>query len=79
MQIASVETYTLPHIKYIASGELLFNTESPTPAQLCDNLEGWVRGVGGRLAREEICVYLWLIHFVYGRKQHTIVEQLSYN
>ena len=30
--------------------------------------------MGGRLKREEIYVYLWLIHIVYGRKQHTIVE-----
>ena len=31
---------------------------------LCDPLEGWdgVRSVGGVLRKEEICVYLWLIH-----------------
>ena len=29
---------------------------------LCDNLEGWDgREMGGRLGREEIWVYLWLI------------------
>ena len=36
MQIASVETYTytLPFVKYIASGDLLYNTESPTPCSV---------------------------------------------
>ena len=30
---------------------------------LCINLEGWDGGeMGGRFKREEMCVYLWLIH-----------------
>ena len=28
---------------------------------LCDDLERWTEGVGGRLNREAICVYLELI------------------
>ena len=36
---------------------------------LCDDLEGWDWGeVGGRLKREGIYVYLWLIHVVVQQK-----------
>ena len=31
---------------------------------LCDDLEGWDGGMGGRLKREGIYVYIWLIHVV---------------
>ena len=35
----------------------------------CDDLEGWmVGGVGGRLQREGIYVYIELIHFVVQQK-----------
>ena len=42
---------------------------------LYDDLEGW-DGVVGRLRREEMIVTDVL---VYGRKQHSIVKQLSSN
>ena len=35
---------------------------------LCDNLEGWAGGVGGRVKREGIYVYLQLIHFAIQQK-----------
>ena len=41
---------------------------------LCDELEGWDRGVwargsvGGRLKKEGIYVYFWLIHIVVQQK-----------
>ena len=41
----SIETYTLPYVKQIASGNLLYDAESSNPV-LCDNLEG-LDGVGG--------------------------------
>ena len=40
-----METYTLPYVKQIASGSLLYKSGKPKPG-LCDNLEGW-DGVGG--------------------------------
>ena len=35
----------------------------------CDDLEGWDEGVGGRLKREGMHVYKWLIHLVVQQKQ----------
>ena len=35
---------------------------------LCDDLEGWGVGGRGRLKREGIFVYTWLIHFVAQQK-----------
>ena len=36
---------------------------------LCDDLEGWDAVVeGGRLKKEGICVYVWLIHFIAQQK-----------
>ena len=42
---SSIETYTLTYVKWIASGNLLYDTGSSNSV-LCDNLEGW-DGVGG--------------------------------
>ena len=51
---------------------------------LCDNVERWDGGeVGGRLKREGISVYSWLIHIVVQQKpiQHckAIILQLKIN
>lgn len=35
----SIETYTLAHVKQIASGDLLYDVGNPKSV-LCDNLEG---------------------------------------
>ena len=51
----SMETYTLPYVKQIASENLLY-----VKFVLYDNLEGWE--VGGRFKMEGVYVYLWLIH-----------------
>ena len=40
---SSIETYTLTHAKWIASGSLLYDTGSSNSV-LCDNLEGWEGG-----------------------------------
>ena len=52
-----METYTLPHVKQIASGNLLYDTGSSNLV-LCDNLEGWGGVGGGRKVQEgeDICV-----------------------
>ena len=48
------DMYALPDIKQIADGQL-FHTE--LSSGLCDDLEGWDEGLGGRSKREGICVY----------------------
>ena len=71
---SNIEAYTLPYIKYIASGHLLCD------AMLCDNLEGW-DGVGaGREVEEgrDICIptadSCWCM-----AETNNIVKQLSSN
>ena len=57
---SSTDIYMLSSVKQITSGKLPYNRE-PHPA-LCDNLEGWDGGMGGRLNREGryICMcYIW--------------------
>ena len=53
---SSTDIYMLSSVKQITSGKLPYNRE-PHPA-LCDNLEGWDGGMGGRLNREGryICI-----------------------
>ena len=46
---------------------------------LCDDLEGWDGGMGGRVEREWIYVYLWLIHTVVQQKSYNTVKQLYSN
>ena len=49
----------LYHIKWTASGNLLYDTGSSN-LLLCDNLKGWQ--VGGSFKREGTNVFLWLTH-----------------
>ena len=54
------KAYTLPHVKWIARGNLLCDTGISNPA-FCDILEGGMGWeVGRRFKSEETCVYLWL-------------------
>ena len=50
---------------------------------LCDDLEGWDARVGGRLRKEGIYAYLWLIHIVVQQKPaqrcNAIILQLKNN
>ena len=55
----SMETYILPYVKQIASGNLLYDSGNSNRG-LCDNLEGW-DGEGSSRGRRHY-VYLWLIH-----------------
>ena len=58
---SSIETYTLPYVEYIASGNLLYNAGNSNPV-LCDNQEGWDGMGGGREVHERgAYAYLWLI------------------
>ena len=38
---------------------------------LCDDLEGWDGGSGGRFKREGVYVYMWLIHFLVQQEINT--------
>ena len=38
---------------------------------LCDDLEGWNGEVEGRLKREGMYVYIWLIHFAFIAQTNT--------
>ena len=73
---SSIETWMLPYVKQIASGDLLYDAGSSNSV-LCDNLEGWE--VERRFKREGAQVCLRPIHVMYGRNQHNIVKQLSSN
>ena len=69
------EVYTLPCVKQIASGKLLYNTRTPARRSVM------ACGMGRRLRREGIYVYLRLIHIVLWQKptQHcrAIIFQLK--
>ena len=54
---SSIGTYTLPYVKQLASGNLLYDTGSPNLV-LCDNLEGWDGVVGGREVQEGGDIYI---------------------
>ena len=43
----STETHTLPYVKQIASGSLIYDTGNPKPVH-CDSLEEWDREGGER-------------------------------
>ena len=51
----SIETYTLPYVKQIASGNLVSDLE--LKPRLCDNLEGWGAVGGSFRGREYIYTY----------------------
>jgi len=75
---SSVESYTLPCVKWIANGRLLYITESST--LFCDNLEEW-DGIGGRrelLQGRHMCTYAWVV-LLCGRSQYNTVKQLPSN
>ena len=57
-----METYTLPYVKQIASGNLLGDTHRELSPVLCDNLEQWDGEKDRRGFRKGTYVYLWLIY-----------------
>ena len=52
----------LPHVKQIANGNLLYGSGNSNRGSVSIERCGMGREMGGRLKREEIYVYLWLIH-----------------
>ena len=81
---SSVETYSSPCVKQIASEKLLDKPGSSARRSVMTQRSRMVGGeVGGRFKREEIYVYLWLIHVVVRQKpiQHckAIILQLKIN
>ena len=50
-----IETYTLPHEKLIASGNLFYDARR-SKLVLCGSLEGWDRVGGGREVQEGGCI-----------------------
>ena len=73
----SMETYTLPYVKYVASGSLMYNAGNPNLV-LCDNLEGWRKEGCGRGIQEggvHMYVYGWFM-LMYGKNHHNIVISL---
>ena len=60
---------TLPNVKYIVKGNLLYDSVNSNGDSVSSNRGsvsiyrgGMGQKMGGRLKREEIYVYLWLIH-----------------
>ena len=71
---SSLETHTLPYVKWIASGSLLYDAGNSDLVP-CDSLGRWEGGSRGR-GHVYACGLLMLM---YGRDQHNIVKQLSSN
>ena len=71
--------YTLPCVKQIASGKLLYNPSSSAQCSVMTQKGGVEQGVGGRLKMKGIQLHLQLIHVVVQQKltQHckTIIHQ----
>ena len=63
-----IDVCVLPCIRRIASGKLLSSAGSSAWCSVVTKKGGMGSGVGGRSKREEIYVYIWLIHFVVQQK-----------
>ena len=57
-----MEIYTLPCVKWIASGDLLCDSGSSNWCSVTTLWGGVVGKVGGKFKMEWTYVYLWLIH-----------------
>ena len=75
---SSVETYTLPCVKQIASGNSLYAPGSSREGSVMTWRAGMGREVAGRFRRDGAHVDLWFIHVDVWQK-HNIVKQLSSN
>ena len=58
---------TLPCVKEIASGNVLYSTGSSAQCSVTTQMGG-MQGVGGRSKREVILFYIQLIHFIVQQK-----------
>ena len=59
---SSIETYTLPYVKELASRNFLYDAGTQSWCSVTTSRGGMGRKVGGRFKREGTYVYLWLIH-----------------
>ena len=76
-----IETYTLPQVKQIASGNLIYDTGNPKWV-LCDNLEGWGGdggGAGGESRGRGHMYAYGQFMLLYGRGHHNIAIILQLN
>ena len=62
-----IDIYTLPCVKQVASGNLVYSTGSPARCSVMTQMGGMGDG-GGRSKREGIQVYIQLIHFIVQKK-----------
>ena len=53
--------YTLPYVKWIANGNLLYVSGNTKKGSVSTQRHGMGREMGRRFKREGIYVYLWLI------------------
>ena len=68
---SGIKIYTLPFVKQIANGNLLYSAGNRAWCPLTVQTGGkGQQEMGGKFKREGICVYLWLIH-VYVRQKPT--------
>ena len=71
-----VKTYALPYVKQKASGNLLYDSGNSNQCSVTTQRGGtWE---GGSRGRGLMYPYGWFI-LMYGRNQHNIVKQLSFN
>ena len=63
-----IDIYTLPCVKQVASGNLLYSTGSSAQCSVMTQMGGMGGGVRGTSKREGIYVYIQLIHFVVQQK-----------
>jgi len=76
---SSMEIYTLPYVKSIANGNLLYDSGTPTRALWQPRGVGWDgRWEGCSRGRGHVYTYGWFM-LMYGRNSHNIVKQLSFN
>ena len=68
-----METYIIPYVKQIASGNLLCDTGSSTQGSVTTWRGGMEWEMGEGFMREGTHVYLWLTH-VYGTNQKKTVK-----
>ena len=80
---SGMDTYTLPYVKSIASGNLLY--DAGTSAQLMQGAQPPPRGVGwgGRWewdsrGKGHMYTYDWFM-LMYGRNQYNVIKQLPSN
>ena len=76
---SSKEAYTLPYVKQIANGNLLYESGNSNQGSITIQMGEKGQEVGGRFKREGTYVYLWLIHVDVWQKSNQYIKQLSFN